>query len=119
MNFLINYIYLLCAIILIFILGFLIFGIFYLLIEREKNAEKLSIYECGFEPFEDNRLIFDVKFYLVAILFIVFDLEIIFLFPQVLILPILNLIGFLSMCLFFFFLSLIYIYEYILGALDQ
>lgn len=103
MLFIVNYIYFIFGIFIIFILGFLIFSIFYFLIEREKNVEKLSIYECGFEPFEDNRLIFDVKFYLVAILFIVFDLEIIFLFPQILILPILNFIGFLSMCLFFFF----------------
>lgn len=119
MAFFINYIYLVVSILLVFFLGLLIFGFFFFLIEKEQDIEKLSIYECGFEPFEETRLIFDVKFYLVAILFIVFDLEIIFLFPQVLVLPILNIVGFLSMTLFFFFLSLVYIYEQILGALDQ
>lgn len=114
-----NYINLIYSIILILILGCLIFGLFFLLIEKSQDIEKLSIYECGFEPFEDIRLVFDIKFYLVAILFIIFDLEIIFLFPQVLSVPFLNFIGISSMSLFFFFLSLIYIYEQILGASDQ
>ena len=95
-----------------FIFYFLLFFIFNKLIEKDLlNFEKLSIYECGFEPFEDNRIIFEIKFYLVAILFIIFDLEIIFLFPWVLVIIYLNFIGFFSMYIFLFFLILIYIYE--------
>jgi NADH-quinone oxidoreductase subunit A len=58
-----------------------IFGLSYILIKRNYNLEKVSAYECGFQAFEDTRNRFDVKFYLVAILFIIFDLEIIYLFP--------------------------------------
>jgi NADH-quinone oxidoreductase subunit A len=62
-------------------LGLLLMGLGFLFGRGEKDAEKLSPYECGFEPFEDSRMKFDVRYYLVAILFIIFDLEIAFLFP--------------------------------------
>lgn len=64
-----------------FILAFLVFVLSYALALQNYDSEKLSAYECGFQPFEDARDKFDVKFYLVAILFIIFDLEVVFLFP--------------------------------------
>ena len=86
--------------------------------KREDYAEKSSTYECGFEPFSDTRGKFDVKFYLVAILFIIFDLEIIFLFPWAIALNDLDLMGFWSMMFFLLVLTIGFIYEWIKGALD-
>lgn len=83
------------------------------------DYEKLSAYECGFDPFESTIEKFDVKFYLVSIIFILFDLEISFLFPWVLILPNLNIIGYLSMSLFLLILVLGFVYEWKLGVLDR
>ncbi|NBW00368.1 MAG: NADH-quinone oxidoreductase subunit A [Betaproteobacteria bacterium] len=82
------------------------------------DAEKLSPYECGFEAFEDARLQFDVRYYLVAILFILFDLEIAFLFPWAVALKDIGLFGFMSMMLFLTILVLGFIYEWMKGALD-
>ena len=72
----------------------------YLLSPKNPDPEKLSAYECGFEPFNDSRMEFDVRFYLVAILFIIFDLEIAFLFPWAISLGQIGLFGFCSMMLF-------------------
>ena len=80
--------------------------------------EKLSAYECGFEPFEDARRRFDVRFYLVAILFIIFDLEVAFLFPWAVSLGHTGLFGFLSMMGFLAVLTIGFIYEWRKGALD-
>ena len=82
------------------------------------DPEKLSVYECGFEPFEDSRMEFDVRFYLVAILFIIFDLEIAFLFPWAISLGKIGLCGFVSMMIFLFNLTIGFIYEWKKGALD-
>ena len=82
------------------------------------DPEKLSVYECGFEPFEDSRMEFDVRFYLVAILFIIFDLEIAFLFPWAISLGKIGLFGFISMMIFLFILTIGFIYEWKKGALD-
>jgi len=82
------------------------------------DPEKLSAYECGFEPFNDSRMEFDVRFYLVAILFIIFDLEIAFLFPWAISLGNIGLLGFLSMMIFLFILTVGFIYEWKKGALD-
>ena len=82
------------------------------------DPEKLSVYECGFEPFEDSRMEFDVRFYLVAILFIIFDLEIAFLFPWAISLGQIGLFGFVSMMIFLFILTIGFIYEWKKGALD-
>ena len=82
------------------------------------DSEKLSPYECGFEAFEDARLQFDVRYYLVAILFILFDLEIAFLFPWAVAFKDIGLFGFLSMMLFLGILVLGFIYEWMKGALD-
>ena len=78
----------------------------------------MSAYECGFEPFNDSRMEFDVRFYLVAILFIIFDLEIAFLFPWAISLGTIGLYGYLSMLVFLFILTIGFIYEWKKGALD-
>ena len=82
------------------------------------DPEKLSAYECGFDPFEDSRMEFDVRLYLVAILFIIFDLEIAFLFPWAISLGNIGLLGFTSMMIFLFILTVGFIYEWKKGALD-
>ena len=82
------------------------------------DSEKLSAYECGFEAFDDARSKFDVKFYLVSILFIIFDLEIAFLFPWAVSLKNIGALGFYSMMFFLFILTLGFIYEWKNGALD-
>ena len=82
------------------------------------DPEKLSPYECGFEAFEDARMKFDVRYYLVAILFILFDLEIAFLFPWAVVLNVIGLFGFLSMMVFLAILVVGFIYEWMKGALE-
>ena len=82
------------------------------------DAEKLSAYECGFEAFEDARMKFDVRYYLVAILFIIFDLEIAFLFPWAVALEQIGLGGFLAMLLFLTVLVVGFVYEWKKGALE-
>ena len=86
--------------------------------ESKPDNEKLSAYECGFEAFDDARGRFDVRFYLVAILFIIFDLEIAFLFPWAISLGNIGLLGFSSMMIFLFILTIGFIYEWKKGALD-
>ena len=82
------------------------------------DSEKLSAYECGFEAFDDARSKFDVKFYLVSILFIIFDSEIAFLFPWAVSLKNIGALGFYSMMFFLFILTVGFIYEWKNGALD-
>jgi NADH-quinone oxidoreductase subunit A len=82
------------------------------------DPEKLSPYECGFEAFEDARMKFDVRYYLVAILFILFDLEIAFLFPWAIVLQEIGLFGFLAMMVFLGILVVGFIYEWKKGALE-
>ena len=76
-----NYTILLISIIISFILGIVIFSLSFFIAIQNPDIEKTSAYECGFEPFEDARNKFDVRFYIIAILFIIFDIEIIYLFP--------------------------------------
>lgn len=82
------------------------------------DSEKLSPYECGFEAFEDARMKFDVRYYLIAILFILFDLEIAFLFPWAVVLQEIGLFGFLAMLLFLGILVVGFVYEWMKGALE-
>jgi NADH-quinone oxidoreductase subunit A len=82
------------------------------------DAEKNSPYECGFEAFEDARMKFDVRYYLVAILFILFDLEIAFLFPWAVSLDSIGFFGFMSMMVFLAILVVGFVYEWMKGALD-
>jgi NADH-quinone oxidoreductase subunit A len=82
------------------------------------DPEKLSAYECGFDAFDDSRMEFDVRFYLVAILFIIFDLEIAFLFPWAITLGKIGVFGFWSMMIFLAVLTIGFIYEWKKGALE-
>ena len=85
---------------------------------QRPDSEKLSPYECGFEPFSDARSKFDVRFYLVSILFIIFDLEVAFLFPWAVTLGRIGLFGFWSMIVFLGVLTVGFIYEWKKGALE-
>ena len=93
-------------------------GLSRLLGVHRPDAEKLSPYECGFEAFEDARMKFDVRYYLVAILFILFDLEIAFLFPWAIVLQEIGFFGFMSMMVFLGILIIGFIYEWKKGALE-
>jgi NADH-quinone oxidoreductase subunit A len=90
----------------------------FLLARQRPDSEKLSPYECGFEPFEDARIRFDVRYYLVAILFIIFDLEVAFLFPWAVSLGDIGMFGFWSMVVFLAVLAVGFIYEWRKGALE-
>ena len=96
--------------------GFIVLNYFFS--PKNPDPEKLSAYECGFEAFSDSRMEFDVRFYLVAILFIIFDLEIAFLFPWAISLGKIGLLGFISMMIFLFILTVGFVYEWKKGALD-
>jgi NADH-quinone oxidoreductase subunit A len=85
---------------------------------RYGDRDKLSAYECGFEAFEDSRMKFDVRYYLVAILFIIFDLEIAFLFPWAVVLDSIGLFGLVAMGIFLLVLVVGFIYEWKKGALE-
>ena len=117
-NFLTDY---LSIIIFLFIALFLSAGfilINFIAAPRNPDPEKLSAYECGFEAFDDSRMEFDVRFYLVAILFIIFVLEIAFLFPWAITLGKIGLFGFWSMMIFLAVLTIGFIYEWKKGALE-
>ncbi|MGI9437581.1 MAG: NADH-quinone oxidoreductase subunit A [Geminicoccaceae bacterium] len=90
----------------------------YIIARQRPDTEKLSPYEYGFEPFEDSRGRFDVRFYLVAILFIIFDLEVAFLFPWAVSLGNIGIFGFWSMMIFLGVLTIGFIYEWKKGALE-
>jgi|TARA_B110000259_G_scaffold176025_1_gene211782 NADH-quinone oxidoreductase subunit A len=117
-NFLSDYfsiiLFLLVAVIISF--GFVLAN--FLVAPSNPDPEKLSAYECGFEAFDDSRMEFDVRFYLVAILFIIFDLEIAFLFPWAIALGNIGVLGFWSMMIFLSILTIGFIYEWKKGALE-
>tara|TARA_B100000315_G_scaffold258690_1_gene311705 strand:+ start:548 stop:916 length:369 start_codon:yes stop_codon:yes gene_type:complete len=96
--------------------GFVVLN--FLFSPKNPDSEKLSAYECGFEAFGDSRMEFDVRFYLVAILFIIFDLEIAFLFPWAISLGNIGVLGFWSMMIFLSVLTIGFVYEWKKGALD-
>jgi len=100
------------------ILSAVILGASYLLAVQSPDSEKLSAYECGFDPYEDARHTFDVRFYLVAILFIIFDIEAMFLFPWAVSLSHISSLGFWSMIDFVVELGVGYIYAWKIGALE-
>jgi len=109
--------------ILIFILLSIVFGLVpialgSLIAPNKPSPAKNSVYECGFKEFEDARMKFDIRFYLVAILFIIFDLEIAFLFPWAVVLNKIGFVGFLSMIIFLVLLLLGFLYEWKRGALE-
>jgi NADH:ubiquinone oxidoreductase subunit 3 (subunit A) len=103
---------------LILVLGIVLYNLSFLFVQKTSDLEKKSIYECGFEPFLDTRGVFEVKFYLVAILFVIFDLEVTFLFPWILVLGLIGFFGFFFMFIFILVLGLVFCYEWRVGALD-
>ena len=100
------------------VLALIIVSLSYFLAIQNPETEKLSTYECGFEPYEDARNIFDVKFYIIAILFIIFDIETMFLLPWSVSLSQLNILGFWSMIDFIIELGVGFIYIWYIGALE-
>lgn len=100
------------------ILSCVIIGLSYLFSTSSPDSEKLSAYECGFDPYEDARNMFDVRFYLVAILFIIFDLEAVYFYPWCVSFSFLNVDGFWGMLDFIIELLIGFIYAWEIGALD-
>ena len=100
------------------IISIILFSLSFFLVYQQANLEKLSAYECGFNPFGDARYKFEVHYYLVGILFIIFDLEITFLFPWLVCFFDLDLIGIYSMFIFLIMLTIGFIFELVTGALD-
>ncbi|MEN8166801.1 MAG: NADH-quinone oxidoreductase subunit A [Pseudomonadota bacterium] len=113
-----NYLPILIFLAVAFVMGGVVIGMGFLLGTRKPDDEKSSPYECGFEAFEDARMKFDVRYYLVAILFIIFDLEIAFLFPWAVVLDKIGMVGFLAMMVFLGVLVIGFIYEWKKGALE-
>ena len=99
-------------------IGGVLLGVGKLVAPNRPDPQKLSPYECGFEAFEDARMKFDVRYYLVAILFILFDLEIAFLFPWAVVLPEIGMEGFVAMMVFLAILVVGFAYEWKKGALE-
>jgi NADH-quinone oxidoreductase subunit A len=111
--------FLLCSVFLIaLILSIILFLISFIFIFKNYDIEKISIYECGFDPFENSLGRFDVRFYLVSILFLIFDIEVVFLFPWVLSLSSIGYLGFMVMYIFLILLTLGFLYEWFRGALE-
>jgi len=106
------------SLILSILISFILYNLVVILTYKQYDLEKVSAYECGFHPFEDTRDKFNVRFYLVSILFIIFDLEITFLFPWAINLRNIEFFGFWNMLIFLFILTIGFIYEWIKGALD-
>jgi len=100
------------------VLSVIIIYVSFLIGPSQPDSEKSSVYECGFDPYEDARNEFDVRFYLVAILFIIFDLETVFFFPWCVSLSLLNEVGLWSMADFIIELMVGFIYAWKVGALD-
>lgn len=113
-----NYLPVLIFVVISVAMAAVVIGLGFFLGTRRPDSEKLSPYECGFEAFEDSRMKFDVRYYLVAILFIIFDLEIAFLFPWAIVLDRIGLFGFVAMAVFLGILVIGFIYEWKKGALE-
>ena len=113
-----NYLPILIFLSVALVLGLLMLSIGFLFGKGTKSKAKLSPYECGFDPFEDARIPFDVRYYLVAILFIIFDLEIAFLFPWAVSLNKIGITGIIAMGIFLLILVIGFIYEWKKGALE-
>jgi NADH-quinone oxidoreductase subunit A len=113
-----NYLPVLIFIIVGLAIGGIMVALGFVLGPHRPDSEKLSPYECGFEAFEDSRMKFDVRYYLVAILFIIFDLEIAFLFPWAIVLENIGWFGYIAMSIFLGILVIGFIYEWKKGALE-
>lgn len=113
-----EYFSILLFLIIAIVLSLIIFGLSYLLAVQNPDTEKLSAYECGFDPYEDARHTFDVRFYLIAILFMIFDIEAMFLFPWACSLSNISSLGFWTMVDFIVELGVGFIYAWQIGALE-
>ena len=113
-----NYLPILIFLLVAVVLGTAVLGLGMLVGNRRPDSAKDSPYECGFEAFEDSRMKFDVRYYLVAILFIIFDLEIAFLFPWAVVLDEITIAGFAAMGIFLLILVVGFVYEWKKGALE-
>ena len=113
-----EYLILLTFLVFAILLTVLIIGASYLLARQNPDSEKLSAYECGFEPYEDTRHVFDIKFCVIAILFIIFDIEIMFLIPWCISISKLDLLGFWSMIDFLIELGIGFFYVWYVNALN-
>lgn len=113
-----NYIAIFIYLVISVLLSIVIINFSFLLVIQVPETEKLSSYECGFEPYEDARHQFDVKFYLIAILFVIFDIETMFLLPWTVCLTQLNSLGFWSMVDFVFELGIGFVYIWYIGGLE-
>ena len=113
-----NYLPVLVFLAIAVVIGLVLLALGLLLGRGRKDPAKLSAYECGFAAFEDTRMKFDVRYYLIAILFILFDLEIAFLFPWAVVLPEIGAFGFWSMMIFLAILIIGFVYEWKKGALE-
>ena len=100
------------------VIGLALLAVPFVVAFKQPDPEKLSAYECGFNAFDDARMTFDVRYYLVALLFIIFDLEVAFLFPWAISLGKTGVFGFLSMTVFLVVLTVGFIYEWKKGALE-
>jgi NADH-quinone oxidoreductase subunit A len=113
-----DYLALLSMLLIAIALTVVILGLSYFLSRQNPDSEKLSAYECGFEPYEDSRHIFDVRFFITAILFVIFDIEMLFLIPWCISISKLSLLGFWSMIDFLFELGVGFFYVWYVNALD-
>lgn len=113
-----NYLPILIFIVIALLFGFVLIAAGGILGPQRPDSEKASPYECGFEAFEDARMRFDIRYYLVAILFIIFDLEIAFMFPWAVVLKQIGMFGYLAMVTFLGILVIGFIYEWMKGALE-
>ena len=100
------------------LISFILFILNYTLVYQQTYLEKISAYECGFQPFEHSISDFDIRYYLIAILFLIFDLELIFLIPFLLAIDSISLVGILSMVLFIFLLVVGFYYEWVKKGLE-
>lgn len=113
-----DYLIILVGFALAIVISIALFSLSFFFASRNLDKEKMSAYECGFSPFQDSRQKFDVRFYLVAILFLVFDLEVTYLFPWSIVLDRVGFFGFFSMYGFLIILTIGFLYEWLNGALD-
>ena len=113
-----QYFYLIIYILISFLITFVLVFVGFILSPKESNFEKLSSYECGFEPFGEAHSVFSIQFFLVGILFMLFDLEVAYLFPWVIGLGHLSAFGFFLMFFFLILLVIGFVYEWKKGALD-
>lgn len=113
-----QYFFIFIVIIISLSIGFILYFITYFFSSKSSNFEKISAYECGFDPFSDTKKTFDVRYYLVSILFIIFDLEISFLFPWSVVFLYIGVVGYIFILIFLFILTFGFVYEWLNNALD-